>query len=1169
MKKFLFFLLKLFVVLLLLGLLAVGMYFLVQYLKWPWWAGLAIGLGIVGLILAAFFMKKWFFRRREEKFVKRIIEHDDAAISGAPRQEQRRLRDLQERWKEAVEILRRSQLKKRGDPLYALPWFMMMGEAGSGKTTAIQSARLHSPLTDVSPTSGISGTRNCDWWFFEKAILLDTAGRYAIPVDEGPDKEEWKKFLSLLTKYRRKEPINGLIVTVAADKLLSAGPDALAEDGRSIRRRIDETMRALGAKFPVYVLVTKTDKVLGLTGLSDVLPPGLVEQAMGQTNNTLKDDPAGMVMQTMEAVTDRLKDVRLLLLSRNPGADPGLLLFPDELASIQPGLMAFVEAAFEQNPYQETPVLRGLYFSSGRQEGSTYSQLLGDLTGFKGLKEDLPGTDQGLFLRDFFSRILPGDRSLLSPLWEYVAWRRMTRSLGLMAWLAVMLCLAGLLSLSYYKNIEIFQAFTKSIQKPPKLTRDLSKDLLAMDDFRDWIEKIHTMNSNWFIPRLGLHQSLDLEQRVKDYFCMLFRKGFLDRLDQTLEENIANFSATTPEALIGSYVEHLETRVNLLGAELGGASVKKLQGMPKPAYEAIVAVDPKLIPELAADFGPLYLAFLDWNRDRQGLAKEQRNLRSWLQHLALIKGTNLHWLVNWANVQPDMASITLGDFWGSQRVDPSVNVHIPAAYTVKGRQQIDQFLKEFEASLEDPKILKDRRPEFDDWYWREYIKAWWSFGDSFDSGHVRTLTDYDRRQLAQEMADLNNPYFNLLDRMATELKPLVDREGTPSWVKMAVSFKDVRQMASEKATTTKTGLLTRVTQAGEKVAQEGTSIIRGEVRAPGTDVMKELNQIASEAETLNEFEKALGSLIPMTTSRQSAFSMASEFYSGDSDSKKDGDGSSFQSAHSALTKLWNAASSQSQQEDLFWHLLSGPLYFLLGYATQEASCELQTKWEGQVLAEIQYVPTSKLSDTLFKKADGLVWKFVTGPAAAFLGRGRMGYFPRTSMDQQFPFKKDFLVFLDSGSTYTQAVLPQYKVTLTALPINVNKGAFLEPHAVTLTLNCDKGAQILENFNFATSHEFTWTPDGCADVTVQILFDDFTLTKTYSGANGFPLFLQDFLGGSKTFTQADFKDFEMDLKSINIKTIQVAYKMSGDVPVRKLLHTDPLKVPKKIASCWEP
>ena len=91
------------------------------------------------------------------------------------------------------------------------------------------------------------GTRNCDWWFFEQAIILDTAGRYAIPVDEGRDKEEWQRFLNLLVKYRRKEPLHGLIVAISADKLLEATSEALGDEGYQIRRRIDELMRALGA----------------------------------------------------------------------------------------------------------------------------------------------------------------------------------------------------------------------------------------------------------------------------------------------------------------------------------------------------------------------------------------------------------------------------------------------------------------------------------------------------------------------------------------------------------------------------------------------------------------------------------------------------------------------------------------------------------------------------------------------------------------------------------------------------------------------------------------------------------------------------------------------------------------------------------------------------------
>ena len=101
----------------------------------------------------------------------------------------------------------------------------------SGKTTAIQSARLSSPFFEVNQISGISGTRNCDWWFFEQAIVIDTAGRYTIRIDEERDKEEWQRFLTLLAKYRQREPLNGLIVSVAADKILETDPEALMQDG--------------------------------------------------------------------------------------------------------------------------------------------------------------------------------------------------------------------------------------------------------------------------------------------------------------------------------------------------------------------------------------------------------------------------------------------------------------------------------------------------------------------------------------------------------------------------------------------------------------------------------------------------------------------------------------------------------------------------------------------------------------------------------------------------------------------------------------------------------------------------------------------------------------------------------------------------------------------------
>ena len=119
-------------------------------------------------------------------------------------------------------------------------------------------------------------------------------------------KDEWQKFLTLLAKYRKKEPLNGLVVTVAANKLVESGFEALEEDGRSIRRRIDELMRVLGAKFPVYVLVTKCDLIQGMTQFCDSLPEKSLDQAMGRINHDLSKDVTAFHTRAMRVIADRL-----------------------------------------------------------------------------------------------------------------------------------------------------------------------------------------------------------------------------------------------------------------------------------------------------------------------------------------------------------------------------------------------------------------------------------------------------------------------------------------------------------------------------------------------------------------------------------------------------------------------------------------------------------------------------------------------------------------------------------------------------------------------------------------------------------------------------------------------------------------------------------------------
>jgi len=67
--------------------------------------------------------------------------------------------------------------KSRGKDLYKLPWYVIVGEPGSGKTEAVRHSNVGFPPGMQDEFQGVGGTINMNWWFTNHAVLLDTAGR--------------------------------------------------------------------------------------------------------------------------------------------------------------------------------------------------------------------------------------------------------------------------------------------------------------------------------------------------------------------------------------------------------------------------------------------------------------------------------------------------------------------------------------------------------------------------------------------------------------------------------------------------------------------------------------------------------------------------------------------------------------------------------------------------------------------------------------------------------------------------------------------------------------------------------------------------------------------------------------------------------------------------------
>ena len=271
--------------------------------------------------------------------------------------------------------------------LYEQPWYAIIGPPGAGKTTALLNAGLRFPLAaemGQGAVAGVGGTRLCDWWFTENAVLIDTAGRYTTQdSDAAVDRGGWEAFLDLLKRTRTRQPLNGVIVAIALSDIAQASADERLAHARAIRRRVTELEARLGARIPVYAMFTKADLIAGFTEFFDDLDREKRAQVWG-TTFPLGIDEAGPVASfagEFRALVERL-DARLfdrLQAERGPDRRALIAGFPAQVASLEQPLMAFLQEAFGGSRLDRAPLLRGVYLTSGTQEGTPIDRLTGAL----------------------------------------------------------------------------------------------------------------------------------------------------------------------------------------------------------------------------------------------------------------------------------------------------------------------------------------------------------------------------------------------------------------------------------------------------------------------------------------------------------------------------------------------------------------------------------------------------------------------------------------------------------------------------------------------------------------------------------------------------------------------------------------------------------------------
>lgn len=528
----------------------------------------------------------WSLRRRNRR-----LEAERGAM--AQRQDDPLLRfvQAQERALDQSLALLRTNLKGR-NALYELPWYLVLGQENTGKTSFInRSSQSFSLSNEIK-----AGVRrsfadpdlayDIDWWMGDEAVLIDPPGELVsqadvapVPetdVDASPDANApvqpaattpeptrsaarvslppgaharlWAGLVDWLGRNRSRRPLNGVVLMVDLVTLLNQKASDRKALAILLRTRLAELSRHLGTRPPLYVVLSKFDLLNGFEPFFARLPRAVREDIFGFTFtlDSVHDYDAwleelaerydGFIQRLNEQIFDAMGDAATM------EAREALFSLVRQLAGMRPVLLGFLEEVLGSDRYITPALPRGVYFSSVYQQGLLCDAFVNAASQSYGLTKPTAhakpsGRSVVYFAQQVFQRIIYPEAGLAGDNLKVMADKRRTLMVGF--GVAALGCL--LMGGGWYHYHDVNRQMAMSVlEKSREFSAhkiDSGSDptgrnlLQPLDQIRSAVAVVGDYRKAWpVVSELGLYQGRKIGPKVDEAYLQLLSRRFLPEL---------------------------------------------------------------------------------------------------------------------------------------------------------------------------------------------------------------------------------------------------------------------------------------------------------------------------------------------------------------------------------------------------------------------------------------------------------------------------------------------------------------------------------------------------------------------------------------------------------------------------------------------------------------